>query len=436
MLYIFILLLFKIVICSNKMNYNEITKDNMKNSYNFIIHGDWGWNSINQSLTAYEMGIFGDIIENKFVVALGDNFYGDGVTDTHDELWDSAFHDIFIAPSLTKVKWYGVLGNHDYHGNIIAQVDRTVTSGESMWYMENTYYYKDYEVYGGAILTIVYIDTCLLDPYAKDTESILSNPNWVEERMDHLDWIDETLAAATTRANWIIVAGHYPIYSIGEHGDDQFLIDDLLPILLQYKVHAYLAGHDHSHQHIYKDGLHHIISGNTAGRGPFGEKGYQYLGVSAASANVLNWFLNCGFGVVSVTDKKLDFTFIDNGGNIHYQTSLTNVINPELITGVYLRGLGVSPRFAGVIILLPTLSVAIFIVLFLSKEYWMKSDLSDQESTQKPSPSTSSSTSTKLTPNINSKWSNQQNDDYLDESGRWSSLDVSTDRLAPSRHGG
>lgn len=343
-----------------------------------------------------------------------------------------------------------------------------------MWYMENNYYYKDYEVHGGAILTIVYIDTCLLDPYAKDTESILSNPNWVEERISHLDWIDDTLSAATKRANWILVAEHYPIYSIGEHGDDQFLIDDLLPLLLQYKVHAYLAGHDHSHQHIYKDGLHHIISGifiiiiiiiiylfilflffkiilklgNTAGRGPFGKNGYQYLGVSVASANVLNWFLNCGFGIVSVHDKQLNFTFIDNGGNIHYQTILTNVINPELITGVYLRGLGISPRIAGLIIFLPTLSIALLIVAFLSKEYWTKAwkstDLSDQEMVQKQtfttstsSPSVNNTTQNTTTSNLDNKWSNHHMiENYLDESGRWSSLDVSTDRLAPNRHGG
>lgn len=130
-----------------------------------------------------------------------------------------------------------------------------------MWYMADNYYYVDYEVYGGAILTIVYIDTCLLDPYAKDTENILSDSDWVEDRMKHLEWIEQTLIDASARSNWVLVAGHYPIYSIGEHGDDQFLIDDLLPLLLEYKVHAYLAGHDHSHQHIYKDGLHHIISG-------------------------------------------------------------------------------------------------------------------------------------------------------------------------------
>jgi tartrate-resistant acid phosphatase type 5 len=183
------------------------------------------------------------------------------VSSTYDELWDSAFHDVFVAPSLTHIKWYGILGNHDYHGSVDAQVDRSVVAEETMWTMPSTYYYVDYKLGNGAILTIVYIDTCLLDPYAKDTEAILSNTNWVTEREDHLDWIDTTLEAAEKRSNWILVAGHYPIYSIGEHGDDTYLINDLLPIIMAHKVHAYLAGHDHSHQHIYKDGLHHIIAG-------------------------------------------------------------------------------------------------------------------------------------------------------------------------------
>lgn len=74
-----------------------------------------GWNSYNQSLTAYEMGVYGWVVDAQFVIALGDNFYNDGTESTEDELWQTAFHDIYGAPSL-NVPWYGVLGNH---GNTI-----------------------------------------------------------------------------------------------------------------------------------------------------------------------------------------------------------------------------------------------------------------------------------------------------------------------------
>ncbi len=88
------------------------------------MHGDWGWNSFNQTLTSYEMSVYAWIINAEFLIALGDNFYADGVTGTDDTLWDTAFHDVYTAPSL-NIPWYGILGNHDYHGNVQAQVART-----------------------------------------------------------------------------------------------------------------------------------------------------------------------------------------------------------------------------------------------------------------------------------------------------------------------
>ena len=47
----------------------------------------------------------------QFVLALGDNFYVDGVANTTDRLWDTAFHDVYSASSL-NIPWYPILGNH------------------------------------------------------------------------------------------------------------------------------------------------------------------------------------------------------------------------------------------------------------------------------------------------------------------------------------
>ena len=52
-----------------------IQLDDHSKSLNFLMHGDWGWNNFNQTLTAYEMGVYAWIIDAKFVIALGDNFY-------------------------------------------------------------------------------------------------------------------------------------------------------------------------------------------------------------------------------------------------------------------------------------------------------------------------------------------------------------------------
>ena len=52
------------------------------------------------------------------------------------------------------------------------------------------------------------------------------------------------------KPTWLIVVGHYPIYSSGEHGDISELKEYLLPLLLKYNVHAYFCGHDHISEHL------------------------------------------------------------------------------------------------------------------------------------------------------------------------------------------
>lgn len=50
------------------------------------------------------------------------------------------------------------------------------------------------------------------------------------------------------RADYLIVAGHFPVYSIAEHGPTQCLLDRLKPMLYKYHVTAYFNGHDHNLQ--------------------------------------------------------------------------------------------------------------------------------------------------------------------------------------------
>jgi tartrate-resistant acid phosphatase type 5 len=50
------------------------------------------------------------------------------------------------------------------------------------------------------------------------------------------------------RAPYLLVNGHYPVYSVAEHGPTQCLIDRLRPLLHQYHATAYICGHDHNLQ--------------------------------------------------------------------------------------------------------------------------------------------------------------------------------------------
>lgn len=308
---------------------NFKTRIKNKDSFNFIITGDWGFNSYNQSLTAYQMGVYAWLMGAEFVIALGDNFYNDGVASVQDALWDSAYHDIYTSKYL-QIPWFPVLGNHDYHGNVTAQIARTAID-KGVWTMPSKYYVYNYEIPGGGKLAILYIDTAVIDPSAHDTESIYKDANWKQKKLDHLSWIENVLAEQNKTANWILVAGHYPIYSIGDSGDNQNLVKDLLPILKQSKVHAYLCGHDHNHQHILKDNMHFFVDGSGGGRGPLGPNGIRHFGISDATKYMENYFVNCGFSFVDLSLYTLKMNFVDNLGHIRYTAVLDNPMNINLI---------------------------------------------------------------------------------------------------------
>lgn len=50
-------------------------------------------------------------------------------------------------------------------------------------------------------------------------------------------------------ADYLFVAGHYPVYSACSHGNTQELINDIKPLLEKYGAH-YLSGHDHCQEYI------------------------------------------------------------------------------------------------------------------------------------------------------------------------------------------
>uniref|UniRef100_A0A915K5D2 Calcineurin-like phosphoesterase domain-containing protein n=1 Tax=Romanomermis culicivorax TaxID=13658 RepID=A0A915K5D2_ROMCU len=60
--------------------------------------------------------------------------------------------------------------------------------------------------------------------------------------------MDEYCQAKPTRADYLFVAGHHPMYSIGDHGSDKYLIEIFKPLFEEYNVTAYLSGHDHNLQ--------------------------------------------------------------------------------------------------------------------------------------------------------------------------------------------
>jgi hypothetical protein len=107
----------------------------------------------------------------SFVVALGDNFYSNGVSSATDILWDYLWKDVYINnyPQL-NIPWYPVFGNHDYGGGasaVQAQIERyQAHEDDDIWMFPSTNYTRRFAIPGndGGSVVIVFIDTTTLAP--------------------------------------------------------------------------------------------------------------------------------------------------------------------------------------------------------------------------------------------------------------------------------
>eukprot|EP00933_Yihiella_yeosuensis_P030535 TRINITY_DN24170_c0_g1_i1.p1 TRINITY_DN24170_c0_g1~~TRINITY_DN24170_c0_g1_i1.p1 ORF type:complete len:342 (-),score=38.32 TRINITY_DN24170_c0_g1_i1:91-1116(-) len=226
-------------------------------SHDFMVMGDWGgvpvwpYETPGQHHVARELGKVAGEVGAGYTVVLGDNFYLTGVKSEDDPRFNETFEFVFSSDHLKNAKHFRVLaGNHDHYGNCSAEIAYTKRSVR--WHFPSLYYDFIERTDDGQSVHHVMIDTILLagqsmDSYGKDLPgSAYPGPSDEELANKQWKWIESTLS--TSKADYLVVAGHYPIWSICEHGPTNFLVERLKPILEAANVSVYLAGHDHCAQ--------------------------------------------------------------------------------------------------------------------------------------------------------------------------------------------
>lgn len=276
--------------------------------FNFYIANDLGRNGYyDQKPIAELMGTMGEEIGPEFVLATGDIHHFEGVRSVNDPLWMTNYELIYSHPEL-MIDWFPILGNHEYRGNTQAVLDYTNISRR--WTMPDRYYTKRFEE-ESATIRIIWIDTTpLIEKYRKENDKY---PDACKQDINkQLAWLDSVLANA--KEDWIIVAGHHPIYAYtpkeeSERMDMQKRID---PLLRKYKVDMYICGHIHNFQHIRRPGsdIDYIV--NSAGS--LARKVKPTEGTVFCNPEP-------GFSVVSADKKELTLRMIDKKGNILHTIS-------------------------------------------------------------------------------------------------------------------
>lgn len=215
-------------------------------SISFFALGDQGSGSYYQlRVSALMEKVCSKDRDINFTLLLGDNFLGRGVESTTDPKWSTRFEQMYNSPCLGGMPFYATLGNHDYLGNPMAQIEYSrQRRGSARWRMPHFFYSEDFgAAEGRALVRLVVLDSNQpIGSQQKVLESAFGNQN---------------------ESIWKLVAAHLPIYSYdAKHGPTPHLKETLLPLLKKYKVDLYLSGHAHNLQLIAREaGPVYVVAG-------------------------------------------------------------------------------------------------------------------------------------------------------------------------------
>lgn len=213
----------------------------------------------------------------SFVLSLGDNFYWNGFQEgvDVDMRYQATFENVYHHEEL-QLPWYIIAGNHDYCGDVTQQL-KLSEDPNSRWSFPdyNHRIVREFSTHknGPSVkLEIIMIDTIQLagnecfppgEGFSAEYFEPPSGPAEDEASSNlavaTLEWIKDALEQSD--ADYLLVAGHYPIYSACAHGGTPELLQNLDPLLRQYGVTAYLSGHEHCQFHYALDGMNYILSG-------------------------------------------------------------------------------------------------------------------------------------------------------------------------------
>jgi len=168
---------------------------------------------------------------------------------------------------------------------------------------------------------IILIDTVQLSGNSQlndeDTDSLkgseLPGPADHLAAGNQLAWLDAQMSAST--ADYLIVAGHYPVFSIAEHGPTKQLQPSNFPYLRKYRASAYLCGHEHNEQHIdVGDGVQYHVIGSAHNH----DASTAHKNTIQSDQLKFHGTPDGGFSAISVSKSGMVVKHMDGNGKLLY----------------------------------------------------------------------------------------------------------------------
>ncbi|MDB6068471.1 MAG: Acid phosphatase [Pedosphaera sp.] len=280
-------------------------------SLHFLVVGDTGSGLEPQKLVAESMARHA--AQNAgtnavdFVLMVGDNFYDNGVVSVDDPQWQNKFELMYDAKRLS-MPFFAVLGNHDWKNNHPdVQIEYPRAHPGTRWQMDGHWFKRRFA--SGGTNSPPFAEFFLID-----TEALNATNSHVALYADkklgekEMAWLEEELKGS--RARWKIVVAHHPLYSDGEHGHDQQVLElraRLEPLFKQWKVDAFITGHDHDLQRIEVPGTPtlFLISGSGSKLRTGFTKEWQPFHAAVP-----------GFAAIKLSETEMRGEFLDADGKV------------------------------------------------------------------------------------------------------------------------
>lgn len=243
-----------------------------------------------------------------FITTVGDNNYNLGEASTIDANIGQYFHQYIghysggYGPGAASNNFYPAPGNHDWYSpdGLQPYLDYFTLPGNERYYT----------------FTRGPVQFFMLDSDANEPDGITSTSTQAA-------WLQTQLANST--APWKLVHLHHAPYSSAKHGSQTTL---QWPYR-QWGASAVLAGHDHTYERLFIDGLPYFVNG-------LGGKSLYSFGTPVAGSHV-RYRDDYGAMLVEASDTCLTFQFINRQKAIIDTFTQRNDLTPQVYLPVILR---------------------------------------------------------------------------------------------------